>query len=155
MPLSDVYYKIDSQAMMNIFKNMKINFLGLEPKSSESMTFNKLTLSFTGYLSNYESEFINDYYAKALNPFRFSLILSMIFYGAFALLDAATVPELKKIFWLIRFAVVFPVLLAVFAFTYFKTFRKYMQLSITLMMFITGFGIIVMIILAARIYMHR
>jgi signal transduction histidine kinase/ActR/RegA family two-component response regulator len=136
---------------MNIFKDTLIKFLGLSRESSESMTFNKLTLSFTGYLSNYESEFLNDYYVKALNPFRFSLILAMIFYSAFALLDAATVPELKKIFWLIRFAVVLPVLLSVFAFTYFKAFRKYMQLSITGVMFITGFGIIVMIILGARI----
>jgi signal transduction histidine kinase len=86
-----------------------------------------------------------------LNPFRFALILAMIFYSAFALLDAATVPELKEIFWLIRFAVVLPVLLSVFAFTYFKTFRKYMQLSISGVMFITGFGIIVMIILGARV----
>ena len=115
------------------------------------MTFNKLTLSFTGYSSNLESEFLNDYYVKALNPFRFSLILAMIFYGGFALLDASTVPELKEILWLIRFAVVLPVLLSVFAFTYFKSFRKYMQLSISGVLFITGFGIIVMIILCARV----
>ncbi len=151
MPTPDVYYKIDSQKIMNIFKNMRINFLGLSPERSESMTFNKLTLSFTGYLSNYESEFINDYYLKALNPFRFSLILAMIFYGAFALLDAATVPELKKIFWMIRFAVVFPVFISVFAFSYFKTFRRYMQLLISCIMFITGSGIIIMIILGARV----
>ena len=136
---------------MNIFKNKRVNFLGLSPESSGSMTFSKLTLSFTGYLSNYESEFLNDYFVKALNPFRFSVILSMIFYGAFALLDAATVPELKKIFWIIRFAVVFPVFLSVFAFSYFKSFRKYMQLLIPCIMFITGFGIIVMIILGARV----
>src|SRR5512135_1418554 len=125
MPTPDVYYQIGGQTIMNIFKNKRINFLGLSPESSGSMTFNKLTLSFTGYLSNYESEFLNDYFVKALNPFRFSLILSMVFYGAFALLDAATVPELKNIFWLIRFAVVFPVLLSIFAFSYFKPFMKY------------------------------
>jgi len=136
---------------MNILKNMKINFLGLNPETSESMTFNKLTLSFTGYLSNYEPEFLNDYFVKSLNPFRVSLILAMIFYGGFALLDAATVPELKEIFWFIRFAVIFPVMLSVFAFSYFKTFRKYMQLLITCIMLVTGIGIIVMIILGARI----
>jgi len=136
---------------MNIFKNTLNNLLGLSRESSESMTFNKLTLSFTGYSSNLESEFLNDYYVKALNPFRFSLILAIFFYGAFALLDSATVPELKAEFWFIRFAVVLPVLLSVFAFTYFKSFRKYMQLSITGVMFITGFGIIAMIILGARV----
>ena len=107
---------------MNIFKNTLNNLLGLSRESSESMTFNKLTLSFTGYLLNLESEFLNDYYVKSLNPFRFSLILAMIFYCGFALLDAATVPELKEIFWFIRFAVVLPVLLSVFAFTFFNSF---------------------------------
>jgi len=136
---------------MKIFKNTRVNFLGFSPEGSDSMTFNKLTLSFNGSLSGYESEFLDDYFVKALNPFRFSLILSMIFYGAFALLDATTVPELKNVFWFIRFAVVFPVLLSVFVFTYFKGFKKYMQFLITCIMFITGFGIIIMIILAARI----
>ena len=136
---------------MKIFKNTRVNFLGFSPEGSDSMTFNKLTLSFNGSLSSYESEFLDDYFVKALNPFRFSLILSMIFYGAFALLDATTVPELKNVFWFIRFAVVFPVLLSVFVFTYFKGFKKYMQFLITCIMFITGFGIIIMIILAARI----
>jgi signal transduction histidine kinase/ActR/RegA family two-component response regulator len=136
---------------MNIFKQTLINFLGLGRESSEAMTFNRLTLSFTGYLSNYESEFLNDYYVRALNPFRYALILAMIFYSAFAFLDASTVPELKEIFWLIRFAVVLPVLLSVFVFTYFRSFRNYMQLSIAIVLFITGFGIIVMVILGARV----
>jgi len=136
---------------MIIFKNALINLLGLSGESSDSMTYNKLTLTFTGYLSNFESEFLNDYYIKSLNPFRFALILAIFFYCGFALLDASTVPELKEIFWLIRFAVVLPVLLSVLAFTYFKSFRKYMQLSIAGVMFITGFGIIVMIILGARV----
>ncbi len=151
MPTLDVYYQIDSHTIMNIFRNMRIYFLGLHPENSEAMTFNKITLSFTGHLSNFEPEFLNDYFVKALNPFRFSLILAMIFYSAFALLDSVTVPELKNIFWFIRFTIVLPVLLSVFVFTYFKTFRKYMQFLITCIMFISGFGIIIMIILAARV----
>lgn len=136
--------------MMKSLKNIRINFLGLNPATSDSMTFNKLTLSFTGNLSRYEDEYLEDYFVKALNPFRFSLVLAMIFYGAFAFLDAITVPELKNVFWFIRFAIVFPVLISVFVFTYFNAFRKYMQFLITCIMFITGLGIIIMIILAAR-----
>ena len=151
MPTIDVYYQIDGRTIMNIFKNMWIYFRGLSPESTDAMTYNKLTLSFTGHLSVFEPEFLNDYFVKALNPFRFSLILAMIFYSAFALLDSVTVPELKNIFWFIRFAIVLPVLLSVFTFTYFKTFRKYMQFIITCIMFITGFGIIIMIILAAKV----
>lgn len=136
---------------MEIFKNIRINFRLLSPEYSDSMTFNKLTLAFTGKLSRYEEEYLDDYFVNALNPFRFSLILAMIFYGAFALLDAITIPELKNVFWFIRFAVVFPILLSVFAFSYFNAFRKHMQLLITCIMVITGLGIIVMIILAAKV----
>ena len=75
----------------------------------------------------------------------------MIFYGAFAFLDAVTVPDLKGVFWFIRFGIVFPVLIAVFMFSYSKVFKKYMQFVISCIMFITGFGIIIMIIYAAKV----
>jgi signal transduction histidine kinase/ActR/RegA family two-component response regulator len=136
---------------MGIFKNIRISFRPWSTESSDAMTFNKLTLSFTGKLSKYESEYLEDYFVNSLNPFRFSLILAMVFYGAFALLDEIAVPELKIEFWFIRFAVVFPVLLVVFAFSYFNAFKRHMQFVIACIMVITGLGIIVMIILAARV----
>jgi signal transduction histidine kinase/ActR/RegA family two-component response regulator len=74
----------------------------------------------------------------------------MIFYGAFAFLDSVTVPSLKEMFWFIRFGIVFPVLIAVYLFSYLKNFKKYMQFVISCTMYITSFGIIIMIIYAAR-----
>ena len=136
---------------MNIFKSVGRSFLGLPSASQESLSINYLTLSFSGDLSQYEKEFQEDYFIRSLNPFRFSLILSMIFYGAFAFLDAVTVPDLKEVFWFIRFGIVFPVLIAVFIFSYSKPFKKYMQFIISCIMFITSFGIIIMIIYAAKV----
>jgi signal transduction histidine kinase/ActR/RegA family two-component response regulator len=75
----------------------------------------------------------------------------MIFYGAFAFLDAATVPSLKGVFWFIRFGVVFPVLITALLFSYSRLFKKYMQFTISCIIFCTSFGIIVMIILAAKV----
>lgn len=134
---------------MSIFKNLGLNLLGLTQSGQESISLNSLTLDFTGDLRHYESDFMDDYFVKSLNPFRFSLILSMIFYGAFAFLDAVSVPELKELFWFIRFGIVFPVFIAVFILTYSRLFRKYMQFIIASIMFITGFAIIIMIIFAA------
>jgi signal transduction histidine kinase/ActR/RegA family two-component response regulator len=125
-------------------------FLGLSSESQESLTLNYLTLSFKDELGGYEKEFQEDYFKRSLNPFRFSLILSMVFYGAFAFLDAVTVPNLKEVFWFIRFGIVFPVLILVYIFSYSKLFKKYMQFVITCIMFITGLGIIIMIIYAAQ-----
>jgi signal transduction histidine kinase/ActR/RegA family two-component response regulator len=75
----------------------------------------------------------------------------MIFYGAFAFLDAVTVYSLKEVFWFIRFGIVFPVLISVFLFSYSKLFKKYMQFIISCIIFCTSFGIIVMIIYAAKV----
>jgi signal transduction histidine kinase/ActR/RegA family two-component response regulator len=136
---------------MSFIKNMGRGFLGLSSTSQESLSVNYLTLSFKEELSPYEKAFQEDYFKRSLNPFRFSLILSMIFYGAFAVLDAVTVPTLKEVFWFIRFGIVFPVLILVYMFSYAKIFQKYMQLVITSIMFITGLGIIIMIIFAARV----
>jgi signal transduction histidine kinase/ActR/RegA family two-component response regulator len=137
--------------VMNFFNRSAVNLLGFPSVSQGSWTFNKLTLSFTGTLASYEKDYREDYFIKSLNPFRFSLILAMVFYGAFAFLDASSVPELKSIFWFIRFGIIYPVLITVFAFSYSKFFKKYMQPIISFIMFLTGFGIIIMIILAARI----
>jgi signal transduction histidine kinase/CheY-like chemotaxis protein len=126
-------------------------FLGLSTASQESLSLNYFTLAFTADLSQYEKEFQEDYFKRSLNPFRFSIILSMVFYGAFAFLDAVTVPSLKEVFWFIRFGIVFPVLILVYMFSYSKLFKKYMQFVITCIMFITGFGIIIMIIYAAKV----
>ena len=135
---------------MNIYKSLGRSFLGLPSTSQESLSINYLTLSFTADLS-YENEFLEEYFKRSLIPFRFSLILSMIFYGAFAFLDAITVPTLKEVFWFIRFGIVFPVLIAVYIFTYSKLFKKYMQVIISCTLFSTSFGIIIMIIYAAKI----
>lgn len=136
---------------MSLFKSVGRSFLGLPSLNQEPLSVNYLTLSFTGDLSHYEKEFHDDYFIKSLNPFRFSLILSMIFYGAFAFLDAVMVQDLKELFWFIRFGIVFPVLIGVFIFSYAKAFKKYMQLIISFIMFTTGFGIIIMIFYATQV----
>jgi signal transduction histidine kinase/ActR/RegA family two-component response regulator len=128
-----------------------VNLLGLPSASFGSWTFNRLTLAFSGNYAVYEKDYREDYFNKSLIPFRFSLILALIFYGAFAFLDSNTVPTLKEKFWLIRFGIVSPVLIGVFLFSYAAIFKKYMQFIILSIMFITGFGIIIMIIQAAKI----
>jgi signal transduction histidine kinase/ActR/RegA family two-component response regulator len=136
---------------MSIFRSVGTSLLGLPSTNQEAFSVNYLTLTFKGESADYEKAYEDDYFLKSLNPFRLSLVLSMVFYGAFAFLDTIAVPALKTIFWFIRFGIVFPVLVGVFAFTYSRFFKKYMQFVIACIMFITGFGIIVMINYAARI----
>ncbi len=85
---------------MKLFKSAGDSLLGFHSDSNDDWTINKLTLKFTGNMEQYEEEFLEDYYQRTLKPFRFSLVLALVFYGAFALLDAVTVPTLKEVFWL-------------------------------------------------------
>jgi hypothetical protein len=136
---------------MNTIQSVGTSLLGLPSTNQESFSVNYFTLSFTGDITDYEKGYQDDYFVKSLNPFRFSLILSMIFYGAFAFLDTVAVPDLKGVFWFIRFGIVFPILVSVFIFSYSRAFKKYWQFVISCIIFITGFGIIIMIIFAAKV----
>ena len=113
---------------------------------------NSFTLSFSGKIQHYESEYKEDYYKRSLNPFRFSIILAIFFFDIFAFLDAMLLPELRNIFWIIRFGAVTPALLFVMVLSYTPAFKKYMQAIISLIMYITGLGIIIMIFLKCTHY---
>lgn len=130
------------------------NLLGLPHAALKEWSVNKLTLSFTGELQKYEKSFQEDYYDRSLKPFRFSIVLAIVFYDIFALLDFILLPELKNIFWFIRFGIVTPILLLVILFSFSSNFKKYMQAVIAGIMYLTGLGIIVMIFLAAWIAEH-
>ena len=129
---------------MNFLINFRRFLPGLPILNQESLSVNYITLAFTGDLARYEKDFLDDYFIKTLTHFRFSMFLAMIFYGSFAFLDARVIPELKELFWLIRFIIVFPILIAVYVFTFTKVFKKYMQASIAFVMYATSFGIIIM-----------
>ena len=136
---------------MKLLKNAGKSLLGLPSVPQENWKFNRLTLAFKGNLKQYEKDFLDDYFQKSLNPFRFSIILALFFYGIFAILDAISIPDLKNIFWFIRFAIIYPCLVAVFLYSYSKSFKKYMQVVLSGIMYLTGLGIIVMFIFAARL----
>ena len=139
---------------MNIRNLYLGNLFGLPTSGRDDWKLNKLTLTFSGNISHNEKDFRNDYFKRSLNPFRFSLILAIIFFSVFAFLDSMLLPELKSIFWFIRFGVTIPVLVTVLIFSFFPLFKKYMQITLSGIMYITGLAIIVMIIFAANMADH-
>ncbi len=126
------------------------NLFGLPTSGRDDWKLNKLTLNFSGNIRHYEKDFRNDYFKRSLNPVRFSLVLAIIFFGVFAFLDAMLLPELKRLFWFIRFGITTPILVTVLFFSFSVLFKKYMQLTLAGIMYLTGLAIIVMIIFAAR-----
>ncbi|MFC2081271.1 ATP-binding protein [Bacteroidota bacterium] len=127
------------------------NLLGLPTSNYKEYKLNGLTLAFKGKIAGLETEFNEDYFNRSIMPFRFSVVLAIFFYGIFAILDAIMFPELKELFWLIRFGMVTPILVFVIFFSYSNLFKRFMQPVITGIMYLTGLGIIVMLVYAANV----
>jgi len=132
-------------------KNVTANLLGLPISTHKEYRLHGLTLAFVGNIRGLEQDFNNYYFNRSILPFRFSIVLAVFFYGIFAILDAIMFPELKGIFWFIRFGLVTPILVAVILFSYSRLFKKYMQPVIAGIMYLTGLGIVVMNIYASNI----
>jgi signal transduction histidine kinase/CheY-like chemotaxis protein len=126
------------------------NLFGPPTSDSEGFRLNPLTLAFTGNNNLYEKEFRDDYFTHSLIPMRFSLVLSIFFFGIFAFLDALLLPDLKSMFWIIRFGIISPLLTAVIIFSFSPSFKRFMQPVLAAIMYITGLSIIVMTIFAAN-----
>ncbi len=113
----------------------------------EDVELNLLTLSFP---EEFEAFFKEEHYKKSLRHVRIALLLSIVFFGIFGILDAWIVPEAKYQLWFIRYAVYCPFALSVLFFSYSKFFKKFMQVSIALVVGLAGSGIIAMIVLAPQ-----
>jgi len=114
---------------------------------SEGWEIDVLTLSFTGRSKKYETEFLDAYFNNSLRPFRITLILGIITFALFFLLDIFIFPHLVKTLFVIRFAFTIPILIAVLFFTHSGNFKKYMQAVASFTMYFTSLIIILMVIL--------
>ena len=115
---------------------------------SRTMELNRLTLSFSGTVKDLEPRFIEDYFNKSLKQVRFALLFLLIITGVFGILDAILIPEMKGIFWFIRYGIVCPCILLVIGFSYYSHFERYMQPTLTALVILAGFGVIIMIFIA-------
>ena len=135
---------------MRLFEKSTVNLLGFHSETHKDWRVKPLTLKFSGEHLGMEKEFLDDYFTRSIGPMRFSLVLAIFFYGIFALLDAMIFPELKHLFWFIRFGIVTPVLIGVILFSLSSGFKKYMQVILAGIMYLTGLGIIIMSVFAAN-----
>jgi len=136
---------------MRLFDKSTVNLLGFQNETHKDWRVKSLTLKFSGEYQGMEKEFLDDYFTRSIGPMRFSLVLAIFFYGIFAVLDALIFPELKHLFWFIRFGIVTPVLIAVILFSLSSVFKKYMQAILAGIMYLTGLGIIIMSVFAANL----
>lgn len=94
-----------------------------------------------------EKSYREDIYYLDLSLIRFSLILGAVFYGLFGFLDVYVAVASLNIFLIIRFGIVIPAISAVFFWTFFSSFKKWHQLSLTSVYILAGLGIMYMLYL--------
>ena len=113
--------------------------------SSDTFKINWLTLSFSGDL---EKAFLDRYFQNSLWHVRIAFLMGVFLYGFFGFLDAWMVPEAKHKLWFIRYVIFAPYGIGIFLFSFTRHFKKYMQLSISFGVLISGLGITAMILIA-------
>src|SRR5215469_2166499 len=118
---------------------------GREPASMSAIFALTRRLRFTGDL---EAEF-RDYHVEHSLPFaRLGLILAVVLYALFGILDVLIVPGEAKWIWVIRYAVFCPAALAVLRLTFSRRFRPVMQPVLSGIAILGGLGIVAMIAIA-------
>ncbi len=115
------------------------------------MLHNPYTLSFS---KRQERAFREKYFADSLWQVRVAFLLVALLYAAFGFLDTIIVPEYRKEFHFIRFAVVIPALMGVILLSYFSFFRKIWQLLLMFSFMVGGVGIIIMLALVPDNYAY-
>src|SRR5689334_17823107 len=92
-----------------------------------------------------ETQFRKDYQANTISTTRLALVLGLILYSLFGILDVYAIPISKNIVWIIRYGVVAPVILVTLIASYGAVFQKYTQASMCAVVAISGLGIVAMI----------
>jgi signal transduction histidine kinase len=99
-------------------------------------------LRFAGGL---EPSFTQHRLEQSLPFVRFALILALLLYALFGILDFYIVPDAARWIWTIRYAIFCPVALAVFGLTFTRWFRPVMQPVLAGVAALAGLGIVAMI----------
>ena len=114
------------------------------------MKLHLLTLKFSGDSAYLERLFQSENFRAALPHNRAAMIVGFLFYSAFGILDALLMPDYKSTIWLIRFAIVGPLLIVTFLLSFSKSFQWYINPLMTSVSIVAGGGIIWMVLFAPQ-----
>ncbi len=95
-----------------------------------------------------EKEFTEKSFHDSVAYIRVSLILAILLYGIFSILDYNLAPDLFCDFFLIRFSIVIPLMLFVYFFSFNPKFGKYYQFLMNLIFLSAGAGMTLMVYIA-------
>jgi hypothetical protein len=114
----------------------------MEPRGKPDARMRLFTLRFED--DNLEGAFGDEYFARTLIQVRLALVLAVLLYTVFGILDTWIAPDQRRQLWFIRYAVVGPTLLACLAFSYSPQFRRHRDWAVGVTILIASFGIVAM-----------
>jgi hypothetical protein len=92
-----------------------------------------------------EEQFQEDYYKNTRSSTRIALILGLLLYSLFGVLDIYAVPISRDMVWFIRYAIVAPVIIFVLIASYLGLLQKHVQTLLSIVIAVSGLGIVAMI----------
>src|SRR5215216_5904782 len=92
-----------------------------------------------------EEKFREDYHVNTVSTTRLALMLGLVLFSLFGILDIYAVPISKDTVWFIRFGIVAPAIMLALAASYAEDFQKHVQLLMGIVVAICGLGIVAMI----------
>lgn len=97
-----------------------------------------------------EREFQAEYHGHTLPVVRLALVLGILLYSIFGILDTLIAPAQRHDLWFIRFAIVVPVMIGTLAFSYAPSFQRFREPVLFAAMLIAALGIVAMTALIPR-----
>ena len=95
-----------------------------------------------------EASFANYYFEQSLPFTRLALVLAIVLYALFGILDLFIVPDVASQIWVIRYAIFCPAAVLVLGFTFTRGFKPMMQPTLSVLAVLCGLGIVAMIAIA-------
>jgi adenylate cyclase len=92
-----------------------------------------------------EEQFREDYHANTVSTTRLALVLGLVLFSLFGILDIYAVPISKNIVWFIRYVIVAPIIIVGLVATYADFFQKHVQMLMVIVVAVAGLGIVTMI----------
>jgi hypothetical protein len=112
---------------------------GEPPRASLDARMHPLTLRFP---PGVHEQFADEYFAHTLAQVRLGLVLAIGLYAVFGVLDTWIAPTHRRELWLIRYAVVCPIVAGCLAFSYAPAFRRFKEIALSVMVLLMALGII-------------
>jgi signal transduction histidine kinase len=112
---------------------------------TEEQTQGPVSLRRLRFSDELESSFSEYRFEQSLTFARFAIVLSIVLYALFGILDRLLVPAVAQWIWVIRYAIFCPIALAVLGLTFTRWFKPIMQPVLAALAAVCGLGIVAMV----------